>query len=111
MGHLCWRKHLPTFEQACESVSERTVSTRENRKRLEVIIMINGKQEFGFSIFLIHSLSKVWGKIPKEVYTIINSCNVIDEYIFPCYDTLHTQGELALIEDITDFVKERGGLS
>lgn len=69
--------------------------------------MIN-KKELSFSIFLLNSLAKVWHKTPKEVYCILNETHIIDEYIFPCYDTLHTQGELSLIEDITEFVKEKG---
>ncbi len=66
------------------------------------------KKELSFSIFLIHRLSQAWNKRPQEVYFILNNTKIIDEYIFPCYDTLHTQGELALIEDITELVTEKG---
>ena len=69
--------------------------------------MIN-KKELSFSVFLIHCLSKAWNKKPHEVYSILNTTKIMDEYIFPCYDTLHTQGELALVEDITEFVTEKG---
>ena len=30
------------------------------------------------------------------------------DYIIKCYDVLHTQGKEYLVEDITDFVKEKG---
>lgn len=33
--------------------------------------------------------------------------SVLDDYIFACYDTLHTLGIEYLVEDITEFVKEK----
>ena len=33
--------------------------------------------------------------------------NVLDDYVIPHYDTLHTLGQEYLVEDISDFVKER----
>lgn len=67
-----------------------------------------GRKELSFTIFLIHQLAEAWGKTPSEVYDILESTDVIEEYIVPCYDTLHTLGVNYLIEDITDMVVERG---
>ncbi|MFI3284216.1 MAG: DUF3791 domain-containing protein [Erysipelotrichaceae bacterium] len=30
------------------------------------------------------------------------------QYVIACYDTLHTLGKEYLVEDITEFVKEKG---
>ena len=46
---------------------------------------------------------------PAEVYKILNSTGILDNYIIGCYDVLHTQGKEYLIEDITEFVREKGG--
>lgn len=43
-----------------------------------------------------------------EVYDILNQTRILDDYIFTCYDTLHTLGTEYLVEDITEFVKEKG---
>lgn len=66
------------------------------------------KKELSFSIFLIYHLAKAWGKSPTQVYKILNDTEIMDNYIFNCYDTLHTQGEKYLVADITDFVREKG---
>ena len=44
----------------------------------------------------------------NEVYKILNSTGILDHYIIPYYDVLHTLGKEYLVEDITDFVREKG---
>ncbi len=66
------------------------------------------RKEMTFVIFLIHALAKAWNKIPAEVYAILNDTLIIDEYVVPSYDALHTLGEQYLIQDITEFVQEKG---
>ena len=65
------------------------------------------KAELEFSIFLIYQLAENWKKTPVEVYSILNRTNILDDYIIKNYDTLHTMGSMALVEDISDFVKEK----
>ena len=36
--------------------------------------------------------------------------NILDNYIIRCYDVLHTQGKEYWLEDITEFVREKGVL-
>ncbi|MCI8770575.1 MAG: DUF3791 domain-containing protein [Lachnospiraceae bacterium] len=64
--------------------------------------------ELKFSIFLIHNLADQWGRPPSEVYSILNNTKILDDYIIRCYDTLHTLGKDYLMEDITEFVIEKG---
>lgn len=66
------------------------------------------RKELSFSIFVIHHLAKEWGKSPSYVYKTLNDTHIMDNYVIECYDTLHTQGEQALVNDITDFVREKG---
>ena len=61
-----------------------------------------------FSVFLIHALARAWDRTYGQAYQILNESGILDDYILPCYDVLHTQGKQYLVEDITEFVKERG---
>lgn len=67
-----------------------------------------GKKESASVIFLIHSLAEEWNMPCNEVYKILNSTGILDHYIIPYYDVLHTLGKECLVEDITDFVREKG---
>ena len=60
-----------------------------------------------FSIFMLYSLADKWKMSPAKVYKILNSTGILDNYIIKCYDVLHTQGKEYLVEDITDFVREK----
>ena len=66
------------------------------------------ERELNFSIFLLYNLADKWKKTPVEVYRILNTTGILDNYIIPCYDVLHTQGKEYLVEDITEYVKEKG---
>ncbi len=67
-----------------------------------------GKKEMKFSVFLINSIAEKVQKEPSEVYDVLNRTKILDEYIIPCYDVLHTLGREYLIEDVCELVKERG---
>jgi len=66
------------------------------------------RDEVDFSVFLLHRLAESWGRPVPEAYAILTSTGVLDHYIIPCHDTLHTLGTEYLVEDVTEFVRERG---
>ena len=66
------------------------------------------KKELSFSIFMIYSLADKWNMTPVAVYNILNTTGILDNYVIACYDVLHTQGKEYLVEDITDYVREKG---
>ena len=66
------------------------------------------KKELTFSIFILYSLADKWEMTPAAVYKILNSTGILDNYVIGCYDVLHTQGKEYLVEDITDFAREKG---
>ncbi len=45
-----------------------------------------------------------------EVFARLKKTGILDDYIVPCYNPLHTFGRSYIIEDITDFMKEKGAL-
>ena len=66
------------------------------------------EKELGFSIFILYSLAEKWKKTPSAVYDILNSTGILDNYVIAGYDVLHTLGKEYLVEDITDYVREKG---
>jgi hypothetical protein len=73
-----------------------------------LVIIMCGKKELSFSIFIIYSLTDKWKMPPAKVYKILNTTGILDNYIIKCYDVLHTQGKECLVEDITDYAREKG---
>lgn len=66
------------------------------------------KKELTFVIFILHALGQHWNMTTPEVYEILNTTGILDDYIIKCYDVLHTLGKEYLVEDITEFVREKG---
>lgn len=66
------------------------------------------ENELGFSIFILYSLADKWNKTPATVYNILNSTGILDNYVIAGYDVLHTLGKEYLVEDITEYVREKG---
>ncbi len=62
-----------------------------------------------FVIFCIDSLSEYLQKDTKEIYRLLKyETDVLDSYIIPCYEALHTQSKKYIVEDIVEVLKERG---
>ena len=66
------------------------------------------KKKLTFVIFILHALGQHWNMTTPEVYDILNSTGILDDYIIKCYDVLHTLGKEYLVEDITELVREKG---
>ncbi len=66
------------------------------------------ENELVFLIFILYSLADKWNKTPAVVYNILNSTGILDNYVIPGYDVLHTLGKEYLVEDITEYVREKG---
>lgn len=70
-----------------------------------LVVIMCEKKELSFSIFMLYSLADKWKMSPAKVYKILNSTEILDNYIIKCYDVLHTQGKEYLVENIIDFVR------
>ncbi len=66
------------------------------------------KKKLTFVIFILHALGQHWNMTTPEVYEILNTTGILDDYIIKCYDVLHALGKEFLVEDITEFVREKG---
>ena len=69
--------------------------------------MLN-REELRFSVYLVHVLAEAWKVMPSRAYRILSDTAVLDRYVLPCFDTLHSLGREALVDDMTEFVREKG---
>lgn len=69
------------------------------------------ERKLEFTIFCIESLAESLKMDAKKVYKLIKDTNVLDDYIIPCYEPLHSQSKHYIVEDLTEVLKERGALN
>ena len=68
------------------------------------------KKTLEFVTFCISKLS-VMLKLPqKEIYRRLKKSGILYEYIVPSYDVLHTFSSRYLMEDLTEYMREKGVL-
>lgn len=47
----------------------------------------------------------------SQVYKLLRSSGVLNDYIVPCYDVLHTFGKEYIMEDLVNMLKKKGALA
>ena len=73
------------------------------RKRIE------SDRELEFAVFCIESLASALGKDSDAVYRALSGKgDILNQYIIPSYDVLHTQGKAYILNDIREVMAERG---
>lgn len=65
-----------------------------------------------FVTYCISKLARVLRLSQREVYHRLKTSGILDEYIIPIpsYDVLHTFSSRYLVEDLTDYMREKGVL-
>lgn len=61
-----------------------------------------------FTIFCISNVSEYLRKGAKEIYHLMQNYGIIDEYIIPCYDVLHTFSKEYIVEDLVSLMRKKG---
>lgn len=62
-----------------------------------------------FSVaWLLNKVADAHGKTVSEIYRALQSADIVNDYLIPSFDVLHTMGELALIEDVEIVAARRG---
>ena len=67
-----------------------------------------GLNEIEFAIFCIENIATSLNKDSVETYDILKTSEILDEYILPCYNVLHTQGKDYIVNDIIELMKRKG---
>ncbi len=63
-----------------------------------------------FTIFCISNLSEHLKMNARDVYHKLNNSGIINDYIVPCYDILHTYSKEYIIEDLVSYMQKKGVL-
>ena len=68
------------------------------------------KKTLEFVTFCISKLSMMLKLPQKEIYSRLKKSGILYGYIVPSYDVLHTFSSRYLMEDLTDYMREKGVL-
>ena len=68
------------------------------------------KKTLEFVTYCISKLSILLNLPQKEIYCRLKKSGILYEYIVPSYDVLHTFSSRYLMEDLTEYMKEKGVL-
>ncbi len=63
-----------------------------------------------FTIFCVNNVALRLNKSAKEVYHKMQKANIINGYIVPCYDVLHTFSKEYIVDDLVSFMQKKGVL-
>ena len=70
---------------------------------------IKNFNELEFAVFCIENVATKLGVNAERVYqTFTEKSDILNGYIVPEYEVLHTQSREYIVEDIIDVMKERG---
>ena len=108
----CWSKRIFDLSHhffCLPCVSFHIIVLYLQRNRGQSAIM--NTENLDFITFCVGSLSDALGKSASQVYGALRSSGVLNDYILPCYDTLHTFSKDYLVEELTEVLKERGALA
>lgn len=73
--------------------------------------MIMDKKTLEFVTYCISKLAQVLKMPQREIYRRLKESGILYDYIVPSYDVLHTFSSRYLVEDLTDYMREKGVLS
>lgn len=65
-------------------------------------------QQIDFATYCIGNLSQRMGLSQREVYNRLKRVGILSGYIIPAYDTLHTFGKEYLMNDLLEYMREKG---
>ena len=70
---------------------------------------IENARELEFAVFCIENVAARLGKPSDKVYrALAGNGDILNQYIVPCYESLHTQGRDYIVNDILEVMQEKG---
>lgn len=68
-------------------------------------------EQLNFTTFCVGNLADRLDKSAGEVYRLLRSSGILEGYILPAYDVLHTFSKEYIIEDLLQYMKQKGVLA
>ena len=73
---------------------------------------INNDRELDFAIFCVENIAKAIGMDTAKTYELLaKKSDIMQSYIVPNFEMLHTQGKDYIVDDIKSVMAERGVLN
>ena len=70
---------------------------------------IGNKRELEFAVFCIENVAIELGVSAERIYDALTvQSDILNGYIIPCYEVLHSQSKEYIVEDIIALMKKRG---
>ena len=67
------------------------------------------KNELDFAVFCIENIAEHLNLNGSDVYNMLTvKSKILDDYIVPYYDVLHTQGKEYIVNDIVEYMGKEG---
>ena len=64
-----------------------------------------------FAVFCIEALADDLGTTGDKIYQMLTEkSDILDNYIVPCYDVLHTQGKSYIVGELKELMQKQGVL-
>ena len=64
-----------------------------------------------FAVFCIEALADELKTTGDKIYKMLTeNSGILDDYIIPCYDALHTQGKDFIVRELKELMQKRGVL-
>jgi len=72
--------------------------------------ILTPEQSF-FAVFCIEALADETGIIGNKIYKMLTeNSDILDNYIIPSYDALHTQGKDFIVRELKELMQKKGVL-
>ncbi|MGN0468952.1 MAG: DUF3791 domain-containing protein [Acutalibacteraceae bacterium] len=70
---------------------------------------IKNSKELEFAVFCVENVAAKLGKNAQSIYKdLTEKSDILNGYILPEYEVLHTQSKEYIVNDIIELMKERG---
>lgn len=66
--------------------------------------------QLDFVTYCVGNLADRLNMSASKVYKMLRSTDILNGYMIPCYDVLHTFGKEYIMDDLISLLKERGAL-
>lgn len=66
--------------------------------------------QLDFVTYCVGNLADRLNMSASKVYKMLRSTDILNGYMIPCYDVLHTFGKEYIMDDLINLLKSRGAL-
>lgn len=66
------------------------------------------EKQIEYSVFCIENVADKLGMTGKQVFNLLNDSGLLEQYIIPSYEALHTQSKQYIVDDVISVIKEKG---